>query len=399
MPPEAGALLPDNPEFGPEIDPEIGLEKKNPTILPRSPCTQGEGGRMNRPPISTVIGLVLAFGFSCVLALFSVPLAFLLGPLVLVAGLSLAGMQIRPPRMLQRVGQLTVGATVGLNMTSEILLHLAAWLPLMVASAGFSVLVAAAASVLLGRWALIDTKTAYFASLPGGLAEMANVGAQVGADPEPIAVVQTVRVALLVLAVPPMLFHFGVSPSPVVQTYPDMALPWLPALLLGGAGLSYLFGLLRLNNPWMIGATIAAAALTASGLVTGHMPQPLFLAAQFFIGSAVGSRFRPFMIRRLPRVTFYGMISVGLLGIVMVAFSFLLAALTGIDLTTAILSTSPGGMSEMAATAQVLNLAVATVVAFQIVRALMVNAFAVHFWNGLTRIGFFAVCERAFGRK
>jgi hypothetical protein len=53
----------------------------------------------------------------------------------------------------------------------------------------------------------------------------------------------------------------------------------------------------------------------------------------------------------------------------------------------------------MAATAQVLHLAVSTVVAFQIVRALVVNAFAVHFWNWLARLGFFSGLERLFGKQ
>ena len=342
-----------------------------------------------RHPASTVLGLALAFAFSFFLYALSVPLAWLLGPLVFTGALSLAGMELNPPPWLRRMAQLTIGATVGLNLTAEVLARLVLWLPLMIGMALAAILASALVSVLLGIWARLDTRTAYFASLPGGLAEMANVGAQVGADPEPIAVVQTVRVALLVLAVPPVLVAFGVSLSPDVVPPPDISLAWLPVLVAGGGALAYLFGLLHLNNPWMIGATICAAGLTAAGFVQGHMPQPIFLLAQYFIGVAVGSRFRPFMIRRLPRVTFCGALSVGLLGFTMVGLSFLAAALTGIDATTLILAGSPGGMSEMAATAQALHLAVSTVVAFQIVRALMVNAFAVHLWTLLTRLGFF----------
>jgi membrane AbrB-like protein len=287
---------------------------------------------------------------------------------------------------------------VGLNLTYEILIHLVAWLPLMIASAVASVIASAFVSVLLGILAKIDTQSAYFASLPGGLAEMSDIGAKLGANPEPIAVVQTVRVALLVLAVPPILFQFGVSTDQIGQNFPDLPLLWVPPLVAGGAALAYILGRAHLNNPWMLGATIFAATLTASGIVSGHMPQPIFLAAQFLIGVAVGCRFRPFMIRRLPRVTFFGTLTVALLGMSMVAFSFLVALISSIDVTTAILATSPGGMSEMAATAQVLNLSVATVVAFQIVRALVVNGFAVHFWNLLSWFGLFTTLQKLFGR-
>ena len=354
---------------------------------------------MTTHPLSTILGLAAAFAFSFALYEMSVPLAWLLGPLVMSGALSLSGLQIKPPALLRRIGQLTIGATVGLNITSTVLLHLLGWMPLMLLSAVFSVLASAVIAVLLGMWALIDTKSAFFASLPGGLAEMANVGAAVGADPEPIAVVQTVRVGLLVLAVPPLLIHFGISRDTDMLLLAPISLWWLPVLVVGGGVFAYLLGLLRLSNPWMVGATIWAAALTAMGSLSGSMPQLIFLAAQFFIGFAVGSQFRPYMIRRLPRVTFFGMITVGLLGLVMIGFSFLVATMSSIDVTTAILATSPGGMSEMAATAQALHLAVSTVVAFQIVRALTVNSFAVHVWTGLSRIGFFTRLEKLFGKS
>ena len=167
----------------------------------------------------------------------------------------------------------------------------------------------------------------------------------------------------------------------------------IAAISLGGAGIgighifgNYLSGAMR--HP-------AAAAAQRGTLFLGFA----FAEATGLIGFAVGSQFRPYMIRRLPRVTFFGMISVGLLGIVMIGFSFLVGAVSSVDVTTAILATSPGGMSEMAATAQALHLVVSTVVAFQIVRALTVNSFAVHVWTGLSRAGFFARLEKLFGKR
>jgi membrane AbrB-like protein len=326
-----------------------------------------------------------------------VPLAWLLGSLVAAAGLALSGLPVEPPMGPRRLGQLAIGATVGLNMTAAVLLQVVGWLPMMIVTALVGIAVSAVFSVVLARLARLDAKTAFFANLPGGLAEMGNVGGQIGAQPEPIAIVQSLRVALIVIFVPPVLVAFGGGGAGLPAAPPLAVSQVLILLALGSVG-ALVLHLLRLNNPWTIGSMICAAALTANGFVEGRMPPPFFFAAQLLVGYAVGARFRPAMIWTLPRVTAGGSITIVGIAAVMVVYSALVAALTDLDLVTAILATSPGGMSEMAAAAQTLHLSVALVVAFQMVRALMVNSFATYYWAAFSRSGFLGLVERLVGK-
>ena len=82
----------------------------------------------------------------------------------------------------------------------------------------------------------------------------------------------------------------------------------------------------------------------------------------------------------------------------MVGYAGLLSGLSDLDFITAVLATSPGGMSEMAATSQTLQYDVALVVAFQVVRAVMVNSMATVYWTILSRSGFLTLVERVVGR-
>jgi membrane AbrB-like protein len=327
-----------------------------------------------------------------------VPLAWLLGSLVAAAGLALSGLPVEPPTGPRRLGQLAIGATVGLNMTAAVLLQVAGWLPMMVVTALVMITVSAAFSVLLARLARLDVKTAFFANLPGGLAEMGNVGGQIGAHPEPIAIVQSLRVALIVIFVPPVLVAFGSAGAALPPGAPPLPAPQVLILLALGSVGALILHLARLNNPWTIGSMICAAALTAGGFAEGRMPPPVFFAAQLLVGYAVGARFRPAMIWTLPRVTAGGVVTIVGIAAVMVGYSALMAALTDLDLVTAILATSPGGMSEMVAAAQTLHLSVALVVAFQMVRALMVNSFATYYWAAFSRSGFLGLVERLVGK-
>jgi uncharacterized membrane protein AbrB (regulator of aidB expression) len=73
----------------------------------------------------------------------------------------------------------------------------------------------------------------------------------------------------------------------------------------------------------------------------------------------------------------------------------------GLDLASAMLGASPGGLAEMSITAQTLHLSVGLVTAFHVVRALAVNGFSTHFWNLFERIRLFdrvSQIGRIFGK-
>jgi membrane AbrB-like protein len=328
-----------------------------------------------------------------------VPLAWILGPMVATAAFAMAGTQPIAPVVGRRFGQLIIGASIGLRMTPAVLAGLVGWIPLMVVSALLAMLVSAALSVLFSQVARIDGKTAYFAMLPGGMAEMANIGATSGARSEPIALAQSLRVAIVVCLLPPLIVGLGINGD----IYPSAARSALPpaqlALLLVAAiaGI-FVVRLLRLNNPWMIGALLGGAALTATGLVTGQVPRALFYLGQFLIGITVGARFRREIVARLLRLTFASSVFVLLLTAILLLYAALLASVSDIDLASAALATSPGGFAEMTATAETLHLSVALVTAFHFARALLVNGLASHLWTLLDRTAFFRRIERLSNR-
>lgn len=317
------------------------------------------------------------------------PLAWILGPLLAAAVFSIYGFDYKAPLPLRRGGQVVIGTTIGLNVTATVAASLPGWIGPVIITALFAVLVTAALSVGFARLAGVDRKTAFFALMPGGLAEMGNIGASVGARMEPIAIAQALRVALIVFLIPPLLFAAaGTFSSRLIVNDP---LPWTTtcALLLVGGFAALVASKLRLNNPWAIGPLIMTAILTSTNVTSGHMRPAVFFGGQILLGVAIGSLFRRSLLRQLPRVVAAGSVFVVVALVVMAAFGILLAYLSGLDTATAILSASPGGMAEMAATAQMLHVGTAIVAIFHVGRALLVNAFATYYWAFLLRIGFF----------
>lgn len=325
-----------------------------------------------------------------------VPLAWLLGPMLVSGFLSIAGAGLRSNDHLRRLGQLCIGGAVGLYLTAPVVTQLIGWLPLMVAVALATVLISCFFGVVLSRLSGLDQASAFYASLPGGLAEMANIGIGSGAHPEPIALIQTLRISLVVLLVPPVLLMLG---TPDFSPHTEDAISAGAAVLVicGGVAISFVLVFLRLNNPFMIGAILFAGMLASLDILSGRMHPWLFSASQLLIGFSVGCRFRRSMLMAMPRVAVFG--SLCIIGVIaataLVAVGVSLAS--GIGLPDALLATSPGGFSEMAATAQVLHLSVPLVAGYQIVRSIMVNGFASAYYRLAIRSGLLDFFRRLLG--
>jgi membrane AbrB-like protein len=141
--------------------------------------------------------------------------------------------------------------------------------------------------------------------------------------------------------------------------------------LLTGAGALVMDRLGR-ANPWFMGAMLVSMVLTMAGISLSAVPAAMVNAAQLVIGVSLGVRFRADFLRTAPR----WLVSVAAGTLVLMGactlFAGLLAWATGLPWVTLLLGTSPGGITEMAITAKVLQLGVPVVTAFQVCRLMAV---------------------------
>jgi|TARA_B110000902_G_scaffold235980_1_gene281735 membrane AbrB-like protein len=320
-----------------------------------------------------------------------IPLAWVLGPLVVTAVFSISGTKPFAPLSGRRLGQLIIGCAIGLNVTPALAASVTGLIPAMVISAFVAMLVGASIAIGLAHFSRVDTKTAYYCMMPGGLSEMANVGAEYGAQHEPIAVSQAIRVALVVCLLPPLMvgldWHGSFSGQLSAHVLTIDRIPFVVFIALIGVLVLYH---LRLNNPWMVGSLIGVGIASGFGLFDGRLSREIFFAGQFLLGISIGSRFRRDAILALGTFTLASGFCTIIITTLLFGYGILLSNVTKFDIASAILSVSPGGFAEMAVTAELLSLNIAAVTAFHVVRASLVNSLTTHYYNLLFRIGFFS---------
>jgi membrane AbrB-like protein len=317
-------------------------------------------------------GLLLAIvaGFVCSWA--HTPLPWMIGPLFAVAGARLAGINLTGVAGGRYAGQWIIGSALGLYFTPVVVKQVVSFAPWMVVAGVYALLSGMICGLALARIANVDGRTAFFASIPGGATEMSILAERFGARTDLVAVAQSLRILIVVSAVPFMFAWIDVHGSdPYVQGTRQFS--WLGLLelmsltALGGAALHRF----RFPNGWVIGALAVSLPLTAFRVELSSLPTWLSNAGQLLIGCSLATRFQQDFLARAPRFLAAVTVTVVLAIAMAATFGFLLAWLMPAPAPTMVLAMAPGGIAEMAITAKVLQLGVPIVTAFHVARMVL----------------------------
>ena len=315
------------------------------------------------------------------------PLGWLLGSLVGAALLCCSFEEAHLPQPWRYAGQLAIGVSAGLAFTPHLLSHVASVLPIVIVAVLASIAVGLISSRLLTRTARIDPTTAYFASVPGGVAEMANLAERHGGDVAAVAIAQTLRIFLAVLIIPPLVRALGHADG-IASTGESQALslPSFLACLVCAVAFAWPLAWRHIPNAWLLGGLITGLGVAIATGVYFGVPGFVLSVAQVLIGTTLGTRLRRKTLFRQARIAVMSMCATGFLLAVNIGFGVLLYRFAHIGLTSAILSTAPGGLAEMGLTAIALHADVGLVVAFHLVRTIMVAVFSVPIYLGVQRL-------------
>jgi len=305
------------------------------------------------------------------------PLAWLVGAAIVSAALTLLVKQIRMPKVLYRTAQVVVGVAVGLTVSSEIFDRLGVHIALVPLVAIVSVAVGRLMAPLFMRFGKVNRPTAFFSFTPAGISEMADLAGQHGADVGAVATFHALRVFLIVLFLPPIIYLITPEAASVAGfgAEGDWSLALVFSLLAGLAGA--LFGnFVGLPSAFFIGPMVMIALLSGADVVEAREPELLLSLAQIFLGLRIGSLFNRETLQRLPRALTAGIPLLLLHAVLMACFGLILAVSLDLPVPLILLCVATGGAAEMVLTAHLVAVDVAMVALYQVTRGLLGNLLA-----------------------
>lgn len=344
-------------------------------------------------------GLAVSALGGAVCAMLGLPLPWMIGSMLAMAIAQMAGARLEPLPGGRDAGLVVVGLTLGLYFTAPVIDEVAKYWPWFVALGFAAHALGTASAWVLARLSGVDRATAYFGSMPGGAAEMAQLGEAFGAAADKVAFAHSVRMLLVVTVFPIGITMAGFSAAEAYRPVVVPLRPWGLAALLA-LGLVAGLGARRLRAPtaFMIGPLVLAVILTAQGVALSSMPSLLVNAAQVLLGSVMGSSFDRRFLAAAPRFAASLVPSVAVTLGLAAAFGWAMAWGSGAYLGNALLAAAPGGIAEMSITAKVLQVGVAFVTAAHVIRFLIVVLLTVPVYRLMQRLRPQAPRERTRAR-
>jgi membrane AbrB-like protein len=321
-----------------------------------------------------------AVATSLVFAAIGVPSPALFGGLVagLVRALGLRS-RVRVPGPAITAGQAVIGVTTGALVDLATLRTVAAhWLPVLLVTLA-TLALSLGAGLLLRLQRGISPVTGAFSMIAGGASGIIAMARDLGADERMVAVLQYLRVLLIVVLMPVVAtVAYGASPGGDTSAGVDGPVtgspgPDWPAGLLFTVACSVV-GLLagrlvRLPVAALLGPMVAAAVVDLTGLGGGaEVPGAVEHAAFVAIGLQVGVSFTRDSLRTIGRALPLALaVIVGLI-LASAGLGAVLAAATGASALDGYLATTPGGLYAVLATASDSGADVTFVLAVQVLR-------------------------------
>lgn len=318
------------------------------------------------------IALVGGVGFT----LLGLPAGLVSGSVLAVAAAALAGRPMRLPLPIARICYVIIGTLLGTVVTPDTLRGVASW-PASVGLLMLASLAMMAATTLylcvVHRW---DRLSALFGASPGAMAQVIALSTELGGDLRAIAIVQTVRVLLLVVGLPNGLALFGlVAPAIPAARGPAgfSVLGEMTLLVATAIACALAFARLRFPGGLLFGAMAGSAILHGTGLVHAAVPWWIGSGSVIAVGGLVGSRFADTTPRML----------VGYLGAAFGSFAVSMAVATAFmlldehffhfSIANIAIAFSPGAQDTMMVLALALHLDPVYVGAHHLARFLVVT--------------------------
>jgi membrane AbrB-like protein len=332
----------------------------------------------NTKPV--LLGLALAALGGWLASLVGIPLPWMLGAIMATLAASLVRAPIAPPMVILAPMRATLGVLLGAAITPELMSRIGD-----LAASLFLVPLYIIAATALGLWFFtrfsgMSRAEAFFAALPGGLYTMVAFAEEMGVDIKRIALVHALRVTLVVMMLPFMVYFFAQGDAPLVPRPVTWLadVPWRDLVLLAAAGaIGWWVGTrLRIPGGAIIGPLVFSAILHVTGITAASPPFEAVVVAQVVLGAAIGCRFVGVDPREVASALVQSLGFVILMLALTLVFAWVISLAFSTPLASGVLAFAPGGLAEMSLVALSLRLVVGYVATLHVVRILLVMCVA-----------------------
>ena len=321
-----------------------------------------------------LIVILISVPSAIVADFFNIPLAWMIGPMIVTSLIALNGFQVLMPKIALSSILIILGLHIGNYIDQNLLTQMVNWIWTTVIMFFYIVISILIVSKYLQKFSGYKEKTSIFSSAPGALGPLMILAEYEKSDLSQVATAHLIRLIIIITVFPFIIINLSPTASLELEKFDYMSQNHWDLVLLIIASLVFIFFFDKFKVPAALlsGTLVASGFLQIFDIASYKLPDASINFCLLILGASVGCRFANKTIKEVSSNSFHGLVATILLVLLGLVAAYIATFFVDTNFLSLILSFCPGGIYEVAVIAIAFDLDPDFVAFHHIIRLLFI---------------------------
>ena len=318
--------------------------------------------------------IIISIPSAIVADYFNIPLAWMLGPMIVTSIAALAGLKIKMPKLALSSILIILGLHIGNYIDQNLFNQMINWVWTSFIMLIYIIVCILIVSKYLQKFSGYGEKASIFSAAPGALGPLMILAEHEKTDLSQVATSHLIRLIIIITVIPFIIVNNTGSEELLLEKFDYMGQNHMHLILLIIASLFFIFIFDKIKIPAALlsGTLFASGLLQITDIASYKLPDASINFCLLILGASVGCRFADKTVKEIANNSLHSIVATSILVILGLIAAYVATFFVDTNILTLILSFSPGGIYEVAVIAIAFDLDPDFVAFHHIIRLLFI---------------------------
>ncbi len=305
---------------------------------------------------------------------FNIPLAWMLGPMIITSIAALAGLKVVMPKIALSSILIILGLHIGNYIDQNLFSQMINWIWTSVIMLIYIIVCILIVSKYLQKFSGYGEKASIFSAAPGALGPLMILAENERTDLSQVATSHLIRLIIIITVIPFIIVNNTGSETLIIDDFDYMGQNHIKLILLIITSLFFIlvFDKIKVPAALLSGTLFASGLLQITDIASYKLPDASINFCLLILGASVGCRFAEKTVKEIANNSLHSIVATIILVLLGLIAAYVATFFVDTNILTLILSFSPGGIYEVAVIAIAFDLDPDFVAFHHIIRLLFI---------------------------
>ena len=321
-----------------------------------------------------IVVILISIPSAIIADYFNIPLAWMLGPMIITSIGALAGLKVKMPKLALSSILIILGLHIGNYIDQNLFNQMINWIWTSVIMLIYIIICILIVSKYLQKFAGYGEKASIFSSAPGALGPLMILAENEKTDLSQVATSHLIRLIIIITVIPFIIVNNAITETLISDDFNYMAQNHFNLLILIVSSIIFILIFDRIKVPAALlsGTLFASGLLQITDIATYKLPDASINFCLLILGASVGCRFAEKTVKEIANNSLHSLVATTMLVVLGLIAAYVATFFVDTNILTLILSFSPGGIYEVAVIAIAFDLDPEFVAFHHIIRLLFI---------------------------